>query len=105
MLQFDVFPNPIPGARRAYPFVVCLQSALLADRTNQVVAPLAPRGAMSPRADSRLLPVVSIDDAELVVLVTSLTTVPAAELSRRTANLARHRDALLGAVDLLFYGV
>jgi hypothetical protein len=49
--------------------------------------------------------VVEIDAEEYVVLVEYMTTVPARELPRRVANLARYRDELLGAVDLLFYGV
>lgn len=104
MTQFDVFPNPVTVARRAYPFVICLQSGLLADESDQVVAPLAPRRNL-PGTRSRLFPAVRIDDEEYVVLVTRLFTLPARELPRRTANLARQREILLGAVDLLFYGV
>jgi toxin CcdB len=103
MPQFDVFPNPVSSSRRAYPYVVCLQSELTAGRSNQVVAPLAPRRAL-PNA-SRLAPVVRIEDDEYVALVTSLSTLPARDLSRRVANLARHREALLGAIDLVSYGV
>ena len=104
MAQFDAYPNPDRTSRNQYPFVICLQSALLADRASQVVAPLVPRNAF-PTATNRLAPVVRIDDAEYVVLVTSLETLPAGLLSRRIANLSQHRDALLGAIDLLFYGV
>jgi toxin CcdB len=103
MPQFDVFPNPVSSSRRAYPYVVCLQSELGAGRSNQVVAPLAPRHAL-PKA-GRLAPEVRIEDDEYVVLVTSLTTLPTRDLSRRIANLARHSEALLGAIDLVFYGI
>ena len=104
MPQFDVYANPDRTARAQYPFVICLQSALLADRSSQVVAPLVPRSALATLT-TLLAPVVSIDDAEYAVLVTSLETLPASLLSRRIANLSRHRDSLLGAIDLLFYGV
>jgi toxin CcdB len=104
MGQFDAYPNPDRTSRNQYPFVICLQSELLADRASQVVAPLVPRSAF-PTATNRLAPVVRIDDAEYVVLVTSLETLPAGLLSRRIANLSRYRESLLGAIDLLFYGV
>jgi toxin CcdB len=104
MAQFDVYPNPDRTSRAEYPFVICLQSALLADRTSQVVAPLVPRSALGTHT-GRLAPVVRIDDTEYAVLVTSLETLPASELSRRIANLSPFRDPLLGALDLLFYGV
>jgi toxin CcdB len=106
MTQFDIFANPIPASRRHYPLLVSLQSTLLADRSSQVVAPLVPRRNLSGAAGgSRLAPVVKIDDDEYIVLVPALMTLPAGELPRRIANLSRHREALLGAVDLLFYGV
>src|SRR5512139_1491891 len=103
MPQFDVFPNPVSTSHRAYPYVVSLQSELTAGGSNQVVAPLALRRAL-PEA-RRLAPVVRIKDEDYVVLVTSLTTLPVRDLTRPIANLARHREALLGAIDLVFYGV
>jgi len=104
MPQFDVYINPVPSSRRRYPLVVMLQSDLLSERSSQVVAPMAPRRGLSDTSN-RLSPVVSIDDDQYVVLVTSLVTLPIRELQKRVANLSRHRDVLLGAVDLLFYGV
>lgn len=103
MAQFDVHRNPDRASRGEYPFVVRLQSELLADRTSQVIAPLVPQSAFGAGAN-RLAPLVRIDDAEYVVMVTSLETLPASLLTRRIANLSAHRDALLGALDLLFYG-
>jgi toxin CcdB len=104
MAQFDVFPNPVPGARSRYPYVVCLDSDLLAGRSHRVIAPLAPHDALPGRA-GRLTPEVHVDDVAYAVIVPALVTLPAADLSRRVANVARRRDDLLGAVDLLFYGV
>ena len=103
MTQFDTFPNPIPGSRRAYPLLVCLQSPLMSEHPQQVVAPLVPSGGLG--SAGRLAPVVRIDNVEYAVLIPALMTMPATELKRRVANLVRDREALLGAVDLLFYGV
>lgn len=104
MQQFDVFPNPIAASRRAYPLVVCLQSDLFASGSDRVVAPLALRRNLAG-AMTRISPPANIDQDEYLVLVSTLVTVPAQMLSRRVANLASHREALLGAIDLLFYGV
>jgi len=46
MAQFDVYLNPIPAARRAYPYVVAMQSDITLDVREQIVAPLAPHGSM-----------------------------------------------------------
>jgi toxin CcdB len=104
MAQFDVFANPVPTARRAYPFVVVLQSDLAEGSRDRVVAPLAARQAMAPVA-GRLTPVVRIGADEYVVLVPGLTTVSARDLLEAAGSLAEARSELLAAVDYLFLGV
>lgn len=81
-----------------------MQCALLGDGSNQVVAPLALQRHVTG-ASNRLVPAVRIDDNEYVVFTPRLMTLPAGALSASTANLARYRESLLGAVELLFYGV
>jgi hypothetical protein len=104
MPQFDAFPHPVRSMRRDFPLVVSLRSDLIATGTTALVAPLVLHSRF-PGASGRLSPLVRIDDEEYVVLIEHLVTFPLRDLPNRVANLARHRDSLLGAVDLLFYGV
>lgn len=104
MAQFDVFAHPVHPLRQIYPLAVSLRSDLIPAGEDALIAPLVPRQHI-PGAAGRLTPVVRIDDEEYVVLINTLTTVPAQGLPHRMANLNEHRDALLGAIDLLFYGV
>ncbi len=104
MAQFDAFPNPVPSQRRVFPLVISLRSDLIPAASDAVIAPLAPRKQLAGVA-GRLSPLVQIDQEEYLVLVERLTTIPLRDLPDRIANLARYRDALLGAVDLLFYGL
>jgi toxin CcdB len=102
--QFDIFANPVTAARRAYPLVVWLQSDLVSDGTDVVVAPLVPRRNLAGSV-GRLTPVVSIDGTEYIVLITSLTSLPSHDLGQRIANIASHRQTLMAAIDLLFFGI
>jgi len=104
MTQFEVFANPIAAARRAYPFVVVLQSDLAEGSRDRVVAPLAARRAMAPVA-GRLTPVVRIGADEYVVLVPGLTSVSARDLVAVAGSLVEARRELLAAVDYLFFGI
>lgn len=104
MKQFDVFRNPVTGARRAFPFVVVLQSDVAQLGAERAVAPLAPRSAF-PEIAGRLTPIVRIQRKEHVLLVTSLTTLPAQSLRDAVATLADRRHDILAAVDYLFFGV
>jgi toxin CcdB len=103
LCQFDVLDNPIPRARRAFPFVAVLQSDLAETGSDRVIAPLAPSAAL-PTLAGRLIPIVRVRDQECALLVPSLTTLPAAELRYVIANLANDRARILAALDYLFIG-
>jgi toxin CcdB len=103
-MQFDVFANPIAAARRHYPFVVVLQSDLVAGGRDQIVAPLVPRKSLAAIA-GRLTPIVVVKSFELVVLVPALTGVRRGDLKECVASLAQARTEVLAAIDLLFFGV
>ncbi len=104
MTQLDIFENPIVKARRGYPFVTVLQSDLADTGRDRIVAPLAvlARGA---RAPGRLTPRVEIAGTTYLVMVPSITSVSADELTHHHGTLARYRDALVAALDYLFLGV
>jgi len=103
MRQFDVFVNPIPAARRAYPFVVTLQSDI-AHGAHPIVAPLVPCESM-PKGPGKLTPVVSLEGSAHAVLVPAMTGMRAADLLQRRCSVAASRAELLAAIDYLFFGV
>lgn len=104
MAQFDVFPNPIASARRAYPFVVALQSDFTEYARQQIVAPLVPLDRI-PKVTSRLTPIVALDGAEHVILIPALTGMQTRDLKERSGSIAAARSELLAALDYLFFGV
>lgn len=103
MAQFDAFPHPVPTLRRFFPFAVNLRSDVVPGDDRLVIAPLAPRRAL-PGIAGRLAPVVRIEGEEYVVIIDRLVSIPARTTQRPVANLATHREALIGAIDLLFSG-
>jgi toxin CcdB len=104
MAQFDVFANPIAAARRAYPFVVALQSDFAQYARDQIVAPLVPL-PLIPKVTSRLTPIVLLDGCEHMVLVPALSGVRSRDLAKPHSSIAAARSELLAAIDYLFFGV
>lgn len=104
MSQYDVFDNPIPRARVAFPFVAILQSDLADTGRDRIVAPLVPRDRM-PGAIGRLTPIVKVLGVEHVLLVPRMTPVSAAELRGTKDDLTIYRDEIVAALDFLFVGV
>jgi toxin CcdB len=104
MAQFDVFVNPLVIARRAYPFVVAMQSDFATQPSEQIVAPLIPKNLM-PKGAGRLTPIVSVDGLEHVVLVPRFTAMRSRDLGKSHCSIASSHTDLLSAIDYLFFGV
>ena len=102
--QYDVVDNPVPRARRAFPFVAILQSDLADTGSDRIVAPLVP-GARLSGVVGRLLPIVKVRGVEYALIVPRLTSVPAAELRAIKDNLSAYRSDIVAALDVLFLGV
>jgi toxin CcdB len=102
--QYDVFDNPIPQARRAFPFVAVLQSELADTGRDRMVAPLVPRARMTG-AVGRLTPVVKVVGVEHILLVPRMTAIVATDLRTVIDGLTAYRSDIVAALDFLFLGV
>lgn len=102
--QYDVVDNPVPRARRAFPFVAILQSDLADTGSDRIVAPLVP-SARIPGVVGRLMPIVEVEGVDHALIVPRLTPVPAGELRAVRGSLSAYRSEIVAALDLLFLGV
>ena len=103
MNQFDVFANPFPRSRERQPFLVALQSNLLARTLDTVVvAPLEPAG--SGTFADRLNPQLIVDGQPFALVAQEIVTVRKAGLGAPRASVAAERDKIIAALDLLFTG-
>jgi toxin CcdB len=104
MAQFDVFENPFATARRAYPFVVAMQSDFTVNGAEQLVAPIASLD-FGPPATRRVMPVVELRGHDHVVVVPKLAVMRSRDLIEKVSSVASARNELLAAIDYLFFGV
>ena len=103
MKQFDVVANPFPRSRDRQPFLVTLQSDLLARSLDTVVvAPL--EAATAGTFVDRLNPRVEIEGKPYVLIAQELVAVRKSTLGNARASLAGEHDAIIAALDLLFTG-
>jgi toxin CcdB len=103
MSQFDVVANPFPRSRERQPFLVALQSELLARSLHTVVvAPLEPAGS-GTYAD-RLNPRLTVDGQAFVLITQEIVTVRKSALGQPRGSVAGERDQIIAALDLLFTG-
>jgi toxin CcdB len=101
--QFDVVENPFARSRDRQPFLVALQSDLLTRALDTiVVAPLEPKG--SATFADRLNPEIDVDGQPFVLIAQEIVTVRKSVLGKSHGSIAKDRDKVIAALDLLFTG-
>ena len=103
MAHFDVFHNPDATTASVIPYVVDVQSELLAGLPTRVVIPLAYAEAIETPI-LRLNPTVGVGDTALVALTQDMASVSNRLLRNPVANLSPQHDEILAALDFLFTG-
>jgi toxin CcdB len=101
--QFDVLANPFSASRERQPFLVALQSDLLARSLDTVVVAPLERADSGTFAD-RLNPRVTLDGAPFALITQEIVTVRKSALRNPVGSIAAERDNIIAALDLLFTG-
>lgn len=105
MPQFDLYRNANPATRARIPYLLDVQSDLLEPLVTRVVVPLGKPELLRGRMADRLNPVFEIEGHRVLMLTPELAGVPTRVLGERIDSLARHRDIIIAALDLVFTGI
>lgn len=103
-MQFTVFANGNERTRAAVPYLLDVQSDLVAKAATCVVVPLiSPERAGRPV--ERLMPTFEIAGEAWVMDTLQLAGVPRRILGGAVADLAHERTRILAALDMLVSGI
>jgi toxin CcdB len=105
MPQFDVYRNLNPASRARIPYLLDVQSDLLDRLATRVVVPLCKPEVLKEKLAERLNPVFEIEGKKVAMLTPELAGVPMKILGDAIDNLANHRNAIVGALDLVVSGI
>jgi toxin CcdB len=104
MSQFDVFRNPNPATRAAYPLLLDVQSDLIDALKTRVVVPLSPASAMTGKPIETLMPVLEVAGRHYVMLTPQLAGIDGKQVGARVGALTQSRAQIIAALDLLITG-
>lgn len=104
MAQFDVHVNPAPSKARV-PFLLDVQSDLLAPLATRVVVPLVKPSEVGKKLIRGLHLEVTVQGHRFIAIVSELAAIPTKALGRRVASLAGRRGDVVRSLDLLITGV
>ena len=103
-MQFDVFKNPNPAARKHVPFIISLQSEHLDHLATRLCAPAKP-ARLSVKPIAGLMPEIEIEGQPFHVYMQEIAAIPAAVLTTRTASASQYRLQFVTAIDLIVSGI
>ena len=105
MRQFDVYANPSKHTRKAYPFIVDVQSDIISDLATRIVVPLGRKADFNSRHLNRLAPTIEYKEEELLLLVPQVASIPAKALKNPIGSLSHLRDDIVAALDFAITGI
>ena len=105
MAQYDVFENPNQRSREWMPYVVDVQSALLADLRTRLVIPLTRVAAGLSQAPRRLAPEFTVAGERLALQPQLAAGMDAKLLRKPVASLAAHAADVRDALDAVVSGI
>jgi toxin CcdB len=100
--QFDVVPNPDASDASNRPFLVVLQSDLVAGLRSTIVAPLVSRERLA--GAQRMNPIFSVGGEEYWLATHELFAIERGALKASVASVADQRGAIVAALDFVFTG-
>lgn len=105
MGQFSVYKNPNPVTQDRYPYLLDIQSDLLAELKTTVVIPLSPAKIFASISLSRLNPTLVLEGEGFIAMTQDIAGVDRSELGAQVRDLSEHRSDIISAVDFLISGI
>lgn len=104
MAQWDVYPNPSAQSRSDIPYLVDLQSDLLASLGSRLVAPLARSRVPVDGLPRRLCPRFTIEGETLMLMPQEAGPVGARRLKDPVLSLRHRAHEITDALDAVLSG-
>ena len=105
MAQFAVHKNKNPRTRSIFPFLVDVQSDPLDPLNTRVVIPLSKAVALAKKPVSNLMPVLTFDGEDYVLVTPQLAGVARSDLGAQAGSLLDERAKIIAAIDFLLMGI
>jgi toxin CcdB len=105
MQQFDVYANTSKITRRAFPFIVDIQSDIVSEIATRIVVPLGRKVDFRNEEMGKLTPTITYEGEELLLLVPQISSMPAKALKNPIGSLSHLREEIVAAVDFAITGI
>lgn len=105
MAQFSVYQNKNKATQQAYPYLLSIQTDLLATMQTCVVVPLTSLQTISHQPMSKLTPILTVQGQDYCMMTPQLAGIHKRELGAEVAVLSAYQPDIIAAIDFLLSGV
>lgn len=105
MAQCTVYHNKNPQTSTHIPYLLDVQSNLLASLATCVVVPLYTVATVDPKILKILTPILTINGQSYVMMTPQLAGISKKELGQEVADLMDYRQPIMAALDFLITGI
>jgi toxin CcdB len=105
MAQFIAYENPNPRSKKAYPYLLDIQSNLLDELRTVIVIPLSPVELAGKAAITKLCPVVEIENKKFVLLTQQIAGIDRKAIGKEVCDLSHYRAEIIAALDFIISGI
>lgn len=105
MTQYHAHKNRDPASQKVYPFVLEVQSSLLADLATRVVLPMRKLKDYPSQPITRLNPILKMDGVDYIVLAQQISVMPSKVIGVSQADFSNQQHIIVAAVDCVLSGL
>ncbi len=104
MSQFQVFSNPNPQTRKAYPYLLDVQSPLLEALETRLVIPLSALPGLRENGIKELNPAMVVNGKEVVAIAQQMAAIHKKDIGPFVCDASGFRQEIMSAIDFLVTG-
>ena len=104
MAQFDIYSNINPNTKKAFPYIIDVQSSFLESLETRLVIPLMLKSQFGENAIKNLTPCIIIKNQEYLILTPQIAAIHKKHLGKPVDNFKNERNAIVSSIDFLITG-
>lgn len=105
MEQFDVYMNPSPSTRDAFPFIVDIQNPVISELATRIVIPLGRISYFKNEQIKGLTPIIEYEDEKFLLLTAQIASIPTKKLKNLVGSLSHLRDEIISSLNFAITGI
>jgi toxin CcdB len=105
MSQFTVYENKNARTKKTFPYLIDIQSDLLAGLQTTVTIPLCKASHLKDQIIAKLCPIVAIRGEKFVAISQQLAGIDRSQLGKEITNLSENRAQFVAAIDFMILGI